>query len=215
VGSFKQHLTCAIIGGAACGTGGMYLYNISYEDAAASALLCIFGGILPDIDCPVSKPADFIVRIFSVLGPVFLLQILPNTYLTPSKILIIAIAGYLLALYGIRELIKRFTVHRGIIHSIPAAIIWGAIAFLAYRNSSRTMQNIAASSAAIGYMIHLIIDEIFSLVDISGGKFTPKKSSGSALKFFSKSLLVNFLAYSFLLFMLYLCALQAGILNKI
>ena len=125
VGSFKQHLGGAILGGVACGIAGSYLYHITYADAGAAALLCVFGGILPDIDCPVSKPADFVVRIFSVLVPIILLQVFPNTYLTPSKILIIAVGGYLLALYGIREMIKRLTIHRGIIHSIPSAVILG------------------------------------------------------------------------------------------
>ena len=56
---------------------------------------------------------------------------------------------------------------------------------------------------------------MFSLVDISGGKFTPKKSSGSALKFFSKSILVNLLTYSFLVILLYMCAIQAGLVKKV
>jgi hypothetical protein len=210
MGSFRQHLTGGIAGGIACGVVSHQVYNLQIEDAVAGGLLCMFGSLLPDIDCPVSRPADFVIRISSVLVPVFAIQSLPNSFLTPSRILIIAVLTYLFAVYGIRELIKRFTEHRGIIHSIPAALIWGGLVFMAFRNSAHLFQIVVAVAATAGFAIHLIIDELYSLVDISGGKFTPKKSAGTALKLFSNSFFVNLLTYSLLGLILYFCIRQGG-----
>lgn len=214
MGSFKQHLAGAIITAGACGAVSHSIYHARLEDSAAAGLICIFGGILPDVDCPTSRPADFVVTIFSVLAPVFALQAMHYDTLTPSRILLIAVVSYVFARYGIREFIKRFTVHRGIIHSIPMALIWGCVVFLSFRHSSRIIQYLVGISSVVGFLTHLIIDEMFSLVDISGGKFTPKKSLGSALKFFSHSLLANLLIYVSLIILLFMCGVQVGFFNK-
>ncbi|MBM2813978.1 MAG: hypothetical protein HW421_740 [Ignavibacteria bacterium] len=215
MGSFGQHLGGAAAVGIGCSVASYFLFHTPIEDASAVGLVCIFGGVLPDIDSPVSKPAEFVVGIFSMLLPVFALQSLHYTLMSPSRILLVAFGVFLLARYGIRELIKRFTFHRGMFHSIPMAVIWACGIFLAFRHSPDKLYYLAGVSALLGYLTHLAIDEMFSLVDISGGKFTPKKSLGSALKFFSDSPRSNIAVYSTLLFLLYLCAVQVGYLQPL
>lgn len=210
MGNFAQHLTGSVIAGAACGVGASYLFHASPVDSAACAALCAVGGIMPDIDSPVSKPADFVVSISSAVAPVFILQMLKMHTLEASQIFLIALGVFLGARVILRQVIKRFTVHRGIIHSIPAAIIWGCLVFLAFRHSPPLIQNLAAASAVIGFITHLLIDEMFSLVDISGGKLSPKASSGTALKLFGSSLIITILTYLVVAFLLYLCAVDSG-----
>jgi len=213
MGNFTHHLTGSVIAGGACGFAAAMVFGAPLVDAAACALLCGFGGILPDVDSPSSRPTDMVVSTSSVLAPVFTLQSLETTTLSTSEIFLVAILTYLSARYGVRQIIKRTTVHRGIIHSIPMAFIWGAIVFLVYHRAPELVQNLAAASATIGFFMHLLIDEMFSLVDINGGRFMPKRSFGTALKFFSNSMLPNILIYGVLALLLYWCSLQSKMIK--
>ncbi|MBT6878078.1 MAG: metal-dependent hydrolase [Gammaproteobacteria bacterium] len=81
---------------------------------------------------------------------------------------------------------KKFTVHRGIFHSIPAALVMGLLSihlFVSYGWERDGLQVIAAS-VTIGYLCHLLLDEINSAVNLSGVPFIPKRSLGSALNIF-------------------------------
>lgn len=214
MGNFGHHLVGSVIAGGVCSAAAWYGLHVNIADAAACGLICGVSGLVPDIDSPVSRPSDIVANIAGALAPMFALQSFNSSAYSPSQLLIIAFAVYLCARFGLRALIGKFTVHRGMIHSIPAAIIWGAIVFLAFRRSPGLSQNIMAAGATIGFAVHLLIDEMFSLVDISGGKFAPKASSGTALKFFGPSLLPNLLTYFLLAIALYLCAADTGYVGR-
>ena len=97
---------------------------------------------------------------------------------------LVAIVGafvFLAVKFGVGRLVKRFTVHRGLIHSIPFAVLCGEIAFLLVPGTTpaRTLKAIAL---ALGMLSHLLLDEIFSLQTTSG-TLKVKKSFGTALKF--------------------------------
>lgn len=201
------------LAGCVCGTAAYYGLHTGLADAGACGLICGISGLIPDIDSPVSRPADIIANLAGALAPMFALQALDSSGYSPSELLITAFIVYLAARFGLRAAIGRFTVHRGMIHSIPVAVIWGSIVFLAFRRASGLTQNIMAAGAAIGFVVHLLIDEMFSLVDISGGKFTPKASSGTALKFFGHAVFPNILTYVILAVLLYICAADAGFIG--
>ena len=149
MGNFAQHLTGSVVAGSACGVGSFYLFNAAPLDSLACATLCGLGGLIPDIDSPVSKPAEFVMSLSAALAPVFILQMLNLQTLDASHIFLIAVGVYLTARFILRQVIKKFTFHRGIIHSIPAAIIWGCLVFLSFRHSSPLVQNIASARAVI------------------------------------------------------------------
>ena len=88
-------------------------------------------------------------------------------------------------------------------HSIPAIMIWSCIVYNACYSSTELNRIYLTCSAAIGYLLHLIIDELYGLIDISGGVFYPKKSSGTALKFISTSFWGTILCYTILLCLLF------------
>lgn len=213
MGNFVHHLSGSVIAGGACSAASYYLFHTDYYDTAAIGAICAISGLLPDVDSPYSKPTEHILSISSALAPSFVLQYLSVYHLTPSQILIIAVGSFLLVRFGLRVILKHVTVHRGMFHSIPAAIIWGCIVFLSFSHSPEMLRNMVASAAALGFIVHLLIDEMFSLVDISGGTFEPKKSAGTAFKFFSPSSFANFLCYGILFFLLYLCYKQSTMLQ--
>ncbi|GAB1429868.1 hypothetical protein MASR2M18_07010 [Ignavibacteria bacterium] len=214
MGNFGHHLAGSVAAGGVCGAAAYYGLHTGLADAGACGLICGISGLIPDIDSPVSRPSDIIANLAGALVPMFALQAIDSAGYSPSELLIIAFITYLIARFGLRAMIGRFTVHRGMIHSIPAAVIWGAVVFLAFRRAPGLTQNIMATAATIGFATHLMIDEMFSLVDISGGKFTPKASSGTALKFFGHAVFPNILTYAILSVLLYICAVDAGFVGN-
>lgn len=212
MGNFVHHIT----GGAAASTAVAYVvfrhYHFPFWDAAASGVLCLIASLLPDIDSQESRPNQILFQFLSALAPILLLQKYSH-FLQWSELFIAAIAVYIIVGWGARFAFARLTVHRGIFHSIPMALIAGASAFLLYSNLEPLLRHWIASSIVIGYSTHLIIDEVFSFVNFSGESIEPKASFGTALKFSGPSRLATFAVYSILVVLLFLCISNDPLLN--
>ena len=85
------------------------------------------------------------------------------------------------------------------------AVLWGATVFILLRKEDTFIQNSMTLSAIAGFVVHLLIDELFSVVDISGGTFMPKRSFGTALKLTGMSGISTVLMYVFLSVILWYC----------
>ncbi|MBL7998826.1 MAG: metal-dependent hydrolase, partial [Candidatus Kapabacteria bacterium] len=168
-------------------------------------VVCAVSALLPDVDSPTSKPTEFVLSITSALAPGLVIQNLPESFRTPSGIVVAVVVSYVAIRFLFRYVLKNICVHRGMFHSIPAALIWGGVLYVSFRSSPEMVRQLVAGSAIIGYIVHLAIDEMFSLVDINGGTFQAKSSSGTALKFFSSSSFANFVCYGLLAFVTYVC----------
>jgi membrane-bound metal-dependent hydrolase YbcI (DUF457 family) len=98
------------------------------------------------------------------------------------------------------------TRHRGIFHSIPAGILAGLITvwFLQYFPIDFNQKIVLGAAVLAGYLGHLILDEIYSTINLKGFSMLPKKSLGSALKFWSSSKTATLLIYFLLLSFAYL-----------
>jgi membrane-bound metal-dependent hydrolase YbcI (DUF457 family) len=83
--------------------------------------------------------------------------------------------------YGVFELLDRFTVHRGLIHSIPMGVVCGLLTTLvAYQvfNASVIHAWLCGIFVTLGFLVHLLLDEFYS-VNLFG-KTLLKKSFGTA-----------------------------------
>ncbi len=212
MGNFIHHISGGIIAGGTCGYGAYAQFGLSIEDALAAGIFCCVGSLLPDIDSEQSKPNEMMFGIASIILPVMMIQSLGGVMMSPSRMLVIGLGGYAVVRYGLRTLMQKIVVHRGIFHSIPMAFLWAALVYLAYRHTPNTIQNVVASSALIGFVVHLIIDEMFSFVNFEGMRIEPKQSLGTALKFVAPSSISTMLCYSCLGWLLWLCAKNAKLL---
>ena len=100
--------------------------------------------------------------------------------------------------YGIGGILKKLTHHRGIFHSIPAVILVTLIS-LTILNQFELDTNIKiALSLGVGrgYLCHLILDELNSVVNLGGIPFIPNKSIGTALKLYSKNWKISLVVYA-------------------
>ena len=83
---------------------------------------------------------------------------------------------FLLLRYGIFVLLDRLTVHRGLVHSIPAGIGFGlATTFIAYHafNASVIHAWLCGAFVTLGFIVHLLLDEFYS-VDLLGKETAEK-----------------------------------------
>ena len=112
---------------------------------------------------------------------------------------LIGIGVYLFIRFGLTNMIRKYTVHRGMFHSIPAGLIFAGVAFLVCGGSMDLhIRYFKAGAVFAGFMSHLILDEIYS-VEWKGGMWRLKKSSGTAVKLWGDDSWSNFTTYAKLL----------------
>ena len=193
---FRQHLAGGIAVGAFGGMASFHSLHLSLSQSSVAFILGCLGGVLPDIDSDSSKPVQMLFGYLGVILPVVMLtQLFPNGAVM-ENVLLTAVGGYFVVRYLISALFLKFTTHRGIIHSVPAVVICGLLTYLLFRKSDSSARLVFAIVCAIGYLVHLILDEVWS-VNLMGLRM--KKSFGSALTMSSKSTFITIMAYTTIL----------------
>lgn len=167
-------------------------------------LIFLIGAILPDIDSDSGVPFHVTFGTLSLVSGIALCIELARHGLVWWENLAWSTGLAVFVWIAIGYLFKRFTRHRGMAHSLPAALLFGLGVFsFASRFSFSDMQSfLLALAAFFGYLLHLILDEMNSVVDFEGKSFTPKKSLGSAIKLFSHSRAINISIYGAIGFLL-------------
>ncbi|MFY0991272.1 metal-dependent hydrolase [Halomonas sp. C05BenzN] len=180
---FRTHLGVAVAGGALLGCAGWQATQLSATEAASLAVLTAVGGILPDIDADNSHAIRLIFNLFAVLavvGGALLLQ----GRLSPGTIVVACGGLYIGVRHVLSALFRRFSVHRGIWHSLLASLLCGlATTAVSYQWFSQSAWLAWAQGLALilGTLIHLLLDELYS-VDLTGARL--KRSFGTAFKLF-------------------------------
>ncbi|MFC0266575.1 metal-dependent hydrolase [Kushneria aurantia] len=181
--NFKTHFTVAAVSGALLGGFGWRYGLWSFEAALPMAAMTTLGGVIPDIDADQSRSVKVIFTIMAVvalIGVVTLLQ----PHLTIAALSGAGIATFFAVRYPLSALFKRFSVHRGIWHSLLASLLAAAlVAVVSYQLFIQTPEHSWYLGVAIlvGALIHLLLDEICS-IDLEGTRL--KRSFGTALKFY-------------------------------
>jgi len=196
--NFETHLKVGIFVSAVTSVSVGYLPHIATPKETFSFFIAgMIGSVLPDVDHDNSTPTKILQFLFANL----LAFILSFKYIGKVPILNIAliwIASYMVAIL-LFYIFKKFTVHRGIIHSIPMAFIfWFIVSLTAYKyfGLSVMISYLLGFFVFLGYMTHLTLDEIYS-VDITNRRL--KSSAGTALKFYSHNKAVNLFIYALLI----------------
>ena len=194
---FKTHITGSTLLGIGYGGAAYFAYGVPWPTCALAAGLCSVSGMLPDIDSDSSTPQRESMAFASAVVPMMLVHRFQHWGLTHEMILLAGAAVYLLIRFGAAKLLEMFTVHRGMFHSIPAALVFGEVAFLLASGDSLYLRLFTAGAVTIGYLSHLVLDEIWS-VEWSHGLHL-KSSFGTALKLFGHGTWSNVSCYAKLL----------------
>jgi hypothetical protein len=196
---FKAHISLGVLLGL---FSSIFVSFFSLTKNILIALIVFFsviiGSFLPDIDSDTGTPFQIIFGLLSFLAAIIMFYYLLQKGVSDHKMLIgLPIASLIFFRVVIGKIFQKITHHRGIWHSIPFVLIVTLFALLITNKFDISPYDklIISISIGVGYLSHLILDEIYSLINISGIPFTSKKSLGSALKFSSKSKTITFIAY--------------------
>lgn len=182
--NFNTHLFIASAAGIGAALVAANVHLIANTDIPWLVFLSTLGGLLPDIDANNSKPVKLLFNVLALMGAAAALHALKNSY-APDRLLLVAAGVYLFIRYGMFALFNRFTVHRGVFHSVLAALFFSLLMtcisyhFLHWDVLHAWLNGIFI---ALGFIVHLLLDELYS-TDLSNLRM--KNSFGTALKLFS------------------------------
>jgi hypothetical protein len=199
---FKTHIGLGVFIGVAFVVAGLiYSLFLTPELAVWIFLAVLVGSFLPDLDMDEGIPFQIL---FGLLGAGMAGLVFFNFYEGGEKqlkiLILIPALIFILIRFGAGYVFERFTNHRGMFHSVPAAILFGLLTiwFLHLFSILIGQELIIGSAVAIGYIGHLILDEAYSAVNLHGHSIFPKQSLGNALKFCSASRISTLVFYFFL-----------------
>jgi membrane-bound metal-dependent hydrolase YbcI (DUF457 family) len=190
---FKTHITVSSLLGVGCGGTAYFMYGVPWPTCVLASGLCGVAGMLPDIDSDSGTPLRESVAFAAAVVPMMLLRRFQHSGLSHELIILAGAAVYLLIRFGLAALLKRYTVHRGMFHSLPAALIFGELAYLLSAGEDWRLRAFTAGAVMLGFVSHLLLDEIYS-IQWSRGRV--KSSFGTAFKLFGHDWMANVSAYA-------------------
>ncbi len=191
---FKVHITASTALGVAYGTGAAIGYDVPLPACVLAGGLCSVSGMLPDLDSGPGTPLRESVSFAAAVVPMLLIDRFKLMGMAPESIVVAGGLIYCFIRFGVGRMLRKFTVHRGIFHSIPALAIAGELAYYICAHENPWMRVFNAVAVMIGFGSHLILDEIWSIEFRHG--FHLKSSFGTAIKFWSDCWYANLIAYA-------------------
>jgi membrane-bound metal-dependent hydrolase YbcI (DUF457 family) len=196
---FKTHIGTSTTLGIAYGSAGLFLLpqtdgQLPIASCLLAAGLCSVGGMLPDLDSDSGIPLRETVAFTAAIVPMLLIHRLAHLGLSHEMMVVTGGLSYLLIRFGFFSLLKKYTVHRGMFHSIPAAVIAALLAFLLCTCETAPPRYFKAGAVFLGFMSHLVIDELWS-IEWKRGRWRLKQSFGTALKLWGNNTFANFSTY--------------------
>ncbi len=210
---FKSHITGSTIVGVGYGYWGVMSQGISLENGMLAAGLCSVSGMLPDLDSDSGVPLRETTMFVAAIVPMLMIDRFRDLGLSHEAMALAAMLVYIFIRFVAVEFFRRYTVHRGMWHSIPAAFSAGLLAYLLMPCLSESIRIYKSSAVLLGFMVHLTMDEIWS-IQVRGG-IRLKKSFGTALKFFGGNVLANVSVYAKFFLLLYLAWGDHAIVDRI
>ena len=180
---FATHLGWGAVGAGLAASATYAADVVPAGDLLTLTMAGVVGSVLPDIDLEKAVPSRLLFTGLGLLLAFIVLFNLKSTY-SIIELWIIWLGVFASMRYGAYNLFHHTAIHRGIFHSLLAAVFFMAVTaiLLAYGlGHEPVVAWMAGLFVFLGYVIHLTLDEIYS-VDFAGARI--KRSFGSALKLF-------------------------------
>ena len=182
---FHTHITVSTLVGVGYAVLGETVLHLPHSTCVIGGGLCAMAGIMPDLDSDHAVPARETLSFLAAVAPMLLFYRFHFEGLATEHMLLFGAPLYLLIRFGFGQMLK-VSVHRGMFHSIPAAVIAGLIAYAICDTGVNLGRGFKAVGAIIGYLTHLILDEIWA-IEMKEGHLRLKKSFGTAMKLFGNA----------------------------
>ena len=191
--NFTTHIAIGTVVSGALATLTLAADVVAPENLVAVTLAGVLGSVLPDIDLKESRPSR---AMFAGLAIFFSFAVLFNaaTKFSIAELWILWLGTLVAVRYGLHILFHRVSVHRGIWHSILAAVFSAVATAIIFNRVLGKPEGVAWLAGAFmfaGFITHLTLDEIYS-VDVMDTRI--KSSFGTALKLFDRRHIASSLA---------------------
>lgn len=217
---YNNHLSFSVLVAAGYAALGLVFLDMNPEQVALACAIVVIAGMLPDIDAPGAVPVRELAGLLAAVVPIAMMTYFPELGSGGiTRMALLIIASYVLTRIIVIKGLGMLTVHRGMIHSIPAAIIVFEGAFLLFDDLYWADRLYVSGSAFVGFFSHLLLDS-FSNIDLVGRVMGGRQESRGAMKLFGYSFGSTFIMYSCVLGLGYcvwqdlepdLPALEAGV----
>jgi hypothetical protein len=192
---FKTHITTSGLLGLGYGGLALAMFDVPPSTCVLAGCLCGVSGMLPDLDSGPGVPLRESLAFAAAVVPMMMIDRARHMGLSFEMIALAGSLLYLLIRFGLGWALRKYTVHRGMFHSLPAALIAGEIAFLVCSSGDLTIRYYKAGAVVVGFMSHLLLDELYS-IEWYRGRLRLKRSFGTAVKVWGDSLWANFSTYA-------------------
>ncbi|MBF0108120.1 MAG: metal-dependent hydrolase [Magnetococcales bacterium] len=193
---FKVHFLAAAITGGCLGTAMLQSGMLEPHGVLAAFFLTSFGGVVPDLDADHSIVLATATTVMAVVVS-FLAMFHWRQGQGVVELIALWFGCYLFFKWVVLGFVTRLTVHRGIVHSIPAAILGGIMTVLFLHDLLGWPDHLSWLGGGFfwtGYMVHLTVDELTGLKVFRLGGFGPSLL-GRALKFRGPGILSTVAVY--------------------
>lgn len=181
--NFPTHLAVGTVVSGALATAIVAADMVAPENIVAVTLAGVLGSVLPDIDLEESRPSRAMFSGLAIFFSFAVLFGLERKY-SIAEMLILWLGTLVSVRYVVKEVFFRFSYHRGVWHSLLAMVFCAFVTAWVFHALLRRDEGVAWLAAVfmgVGYLTHLILDEIYS-VDVMDTRI--KASFGTALKLF-------------------------------
>ena len=192
---FSTHISSGTAVGIGYALTGHLGFGMPLPVSAVAGGLCSLAGVLPDVDSDSGKPVREIAGFTAAVVPLLALPRLQQLELSHEAVVLAGGCLYIVVRFGLFELLRRYTVHRGMWHSIPAALVAGLATALICADQQLDYRLFKAGAVVAGYLTHLLLDELWSLKP-QRGRLRVKRSFGTALKVWSGDTWANVSTYA-------------------
>ncbi len=209
---FKTHMTVSTATGAVFAVAGAQA-GMPLTTCLIAGGLCSVSGMLPDLDSDSGRPLREATTLGAAVVPMLMVERFQKLQLDHESMVLAAALVYITIRFVLAEVFRRYTVHRGMWHSLPAAAVVGMFAFLVMSSEDISLRLFKTAGVVLGFMSHLILDEIWS-VDFRRGKYAFKKSFGTAIKLWGNNRWANYVTYTKLAVISFLVYQDEGFMSR-
>jgi len=133
-------------------------------------LVASLGAMAPDIDSDSGVPFHVTFGALSLVSAGFVFSSLSRHGYGMFEAVPYALGMAVFVWVIVGTLFKKWTKHRGMAHSLPAAVLAGLLVFfvagrLSFSDADAFLLGV---SAIFGYLVHLVLDELYAAVDFEG-----------------------------------------------
>ncbi len=158
--SHRSHFSVSALLGIGYAAAGVVVLNTHPEYALLAAVIVLVSGLLPNIDNgPATAPAQEFIGFIAALAPLVAIEQFPEArHGGVARIALVVICSYLLAKIIFSRVLTKWTANRGMLHSIPAAVICSEIVYLLFWDLLPRDRLFVSAAALVGYGAHLFLD---------------------------------------------------------